>query len=214
MDETLPKEPTSGAAEEMPPQEITWDDKAPPMPGEVASDSHLPLTAYIVLLTLSAVSILAVIVGVSNYLRSADVIRGINMKFSSLKIIDDNDDLRAVGRLQVHNNSPLALVVEGCSFDLYLNRVKVGISSHAFWGTDLALDPGPHDRMLDVYRIVGPHEHIEMEFTMHLLQINRNFVRSQQQSDSTFWATRATCQVAPPYASKPIAVELAAPLTE
>lgn len=195
------------------PREITRN-RASPIPGKATSRSLLPLTSYVVLLMLSTVSVVAVIVGVPNYLQSADVIRGVSMEFPNLQIIDDIDDMQAVGQLRLYNGSPLALVIEGCFFDLHLGRAKVGISSHASWGTDLELYQGPHDRTLDIYRIIEPYDYLNLDFSMYLLTDNLDFVRSQQQSGNIFWFTRAVCQVTPPYSSASIEVELAAALME
>lgn len=192
---------------------IAWV-KPPPVDGAPAPRSRLYPVAYIVLLMLSAVSVLAVVVGVPNYLRSVDVVRGFSIEFPSLQIVDDGDDLQAVGRLRLHNDSPLPLRIEGCYFDLHLGQPKVGISVHAFWGTDPASDNTPHDRTLDIRQVIAPYESLDLEFTMHLLPTNFDFVRNQLRSGNTFWFTRATFNIIPPFADETIPVGAAAALME
>lgn len=169
--------------------------------------------AYIVLLLMALVSLLALGTDVSNYIRSIASARGLSLEITSLQVTDDNNP-RALIRFRVRNDSPLEVKVERYEFELYVNGERVGSSYSTYLGTDADVDPKAHRETVYINQALAPGRNLHLEFTVYIYSAQMESVRRAQRSGSTFWYASAKFTAVLPYSQEEDLIKLHARFEE
>jgi len=169
--------------------------------------------AYIALLLMALISLLALGTDVSKYIRSTKGARGLSLEITSLKLIDD-DNPRTLIRFRVRNDSPLQIRIERYSFVLYLNGKSVGSSYSMYLGTDSDVDPAAHRAAQEINQVLAPERALDLEFTVYIHSTQMEIVRQAQRSGPMSWYTSSDLNIFLPHAREKSFLKLRAGFEE
>ena len=145
------------------------------------------------------VAVFAIGASVSNYINSAESVRGLHLEITSLRIIDD-DNPRAIIRFRLHNRSPLAMEIERYNFNLTLNGQQVGTSISAYIGADPAVDSDVYRKARSINQTLEPQNHLDLAFPLYIHSSRMEIIRRAQRAGSMSWSVTASIYGTPPHA--------------
>ena len=142
--------------------------------------------AYIALVLMALMALLAYGADVSSYVRAIKSAGGLSLEITNLEVID-GDDPRALVRFRLRNDSPVEIQVERNFFTLYLNSEQVGSSYSTYLGTDPDVDPAAHRAAQDFDQTLAPGQAVELDFMVHIHPTQMEIVRQAQRSGTMSW---------------------------
>ncbi|MCP4540366.1 MAG: hypothetical protein GY832_24780 [Chloroflexi bacterium] len=169
--------------------------------------------AYVALLLMGTVAVFALIMDVSNYIRSFESASGLALEITGFEIIDD-DNPRALARFRLKNGSALDIGVERYLFELYLNGQRIGSSYSQYLGTDPNMDPKAHRKAAMIDQVLMPGQDIALEFTVYVYDTQMAIVRQAQRNGSLSWQVNAEFNTVLPYAREQNRITLRAEYEE
>jgi hypothetical protein len=197
--------------------EIEWKNsiskEAPSIDREAELGKQVQHFAYITLLLMALVALLALGTDVSNYIRSIMSARGLSLEITSLQVVDD-DNPRALIHFKVRSDSPLEIKIERYRFELHLNGQRVGSSYSTYRGTDPNVDSKAHRETTNINQVLAPGRNIALEFTVYIYSAHMESVRHAQRSGSMSWYASAEFVTVLPHSREENLVNLRAEFGE
>ncbi len=192
-----------------------WE-KLPTQQEEPGPYDRLQHIVYGVLLLLGLVALIAIAASMyrfTNYIRSAEAVRDLELEIVSLQTVDDANP-RVDIHFRLHNRSSLELSFHNYIFALFLNGERVSSSSSTYVGTDPNTDPNIYKKATKINKVLGPGQLLDLRFTLYIFSAPMDIVRRAQLSDSLSWSIDASFEATLPYAAKVDLIPLSAGFEE
>jgi hypothetical protein len=150
--------------------------------------------AHISLVLLGLIALAASWQAVSNYVTSLASVRSLELEITDVRR-SATDSSQLIVQFRLHNRSELPIRINSYFFDLHLNGTRIG-GSYSTWRDD---DPDPdrslYSRASTIDRTLAPHEHLDMEFPLHIFDLDLIMAAHQEHS----WSAEAGFRLIHPH---------------
>jgi hypothetical protein len=150
---------------------------------------------------------------VSNYVGSLTSVRNLELELRDVRRAD-TDSSRLIVQFRLRNRSPLAIQLNSYFFELFLNGERIGGSNSAYLGTDSDVDQALYSRASTIEQTLAPRQRLDMEFTLHVYDLDRIVAAQQGRSAPLTWSVKAGFRLIHPYAHDERLLRLRAALQE
>ena len=150
--------------------------------------------AHISLVLLGLIALAASWRAVSNYVTSLASVRSLELEITDLRP-SATDSSQLIVQFRLHNRSELPIRINSYFFDLHLNGTRIGGSYSTWRDDDPDLDRSLYSRASTIDRTLAPHEHLDMEFPLHIFDLDLIMAAHQQHS----WSAEAGFRLIHPH---------------
>jgi hypothetical protein len=188
--------------------------QAEPEPGkDRRAAGRVQRFAWVVLVLMALLALLALGTDVSNYVRAIDSAHGLSFSIASVQVIDD-DNPRALVHLRVRNDAPLEIELVRYAFELGHNGERVGSSYSTYLGTDDSIDGAAHRDTANIHRVLAPGRALDLEFTVFIYATHMDSIRRARPTSSSIWTADAEFITILPYSRQETPLRLRGRLEE
>ena len=158
----------------------------------------MPRVARTLLYVLGLTALAATWQAVSNYVGSLESVRGLELELTEVRRVD-SDSAQLVVRFRLHNRSELPVQLNSYFFDLYLDGNRIGGSSST-WRDDIPdIDRSLYTRASTIEQTLAPYERLDMEFLLHVFDLENFLGGSQENSEPPNWSVKAGFRLIHPH---------------
>ena len=149
--------------------------------------------AHISLVLLGLIALAASWQAVSNYVTSLASVRSLDLEITDV-LPSATDSSQLIVQFRLHNRSELPIRINSYFFDLHLNGTRIG-GSYSTWRDDPDLDRSLYSRASTIDSTLAPHEHLDMEFPLHIFDLDLIMAAHQEHS----WSAEAGFRLIHPH---------------
>ncbi|MDE0633446.1 MAG: hypothetical protein OXH73_18205 [Caldilineaceae bacterium] len=149
----------------------------------------------------------------SNYVGSLESVRGLELELTEVRRLD-SESAQLVVRFRLHNRSELPVQLNSYFFDLYLDGNRIGGSSST-WRDDIPdIDRSLYSRASTIEQTLAPDERLDMEFLLHVFELENLVGAYQESSEPLSWSVKAGFRLIHPHSQDERLLRLQATLQE
>lgn len=169
--------------------------------------------AHTFLIVLGLVALAASWQAVSNYVGSLQSVRGLELELTEVRRVG-TDNARLLILFRIHNRSELPVRLNSYFFDLYLNGNRIGGSSSTWRDDDPDIDRSLYSRASTIERILAPNERLDMDFLLHVFELEDLVGARRESSVPLNWSVKAGFRLIHPHSQDERLLRLQATLQE
>lgn len=161
--------------------------------------------AHTFLVLFGLIALAASLWAVSNYVTSLVSVRSLELEITDVRP-SESDSAQLVVQFRLHNRSELPVRINSYFFDLHLNGTRIG-GSYSTWRDDEPeLDRSLYARASTIESTLAPHGSLDMEFPLHIFDLDRIMAAHQEHS----WSAEAGFRLIHPHGREERLVRLRA----
>ena len=150
--------------------------------------------AHTFLVLFGLIALAASLWAVSNYVTSLVSVSSLELEITDVRP-SESDSAQLVVQFRLHNRSELPIRINSYFFDLHLNGTRIG-GSYSTWRDDEPeLDRSLYARASTIESTLAPHSSLDMEFPLHIFDLDRIMAAHQEHS----WSAEAGFRLIHPH---------------
>lgn len=169
--------------------------------------------AHTSLIVLGLVALVASWQAVSNYVGSLESVRALELELTEVRRVD-TDNAQLLVQFRIHNRSELPVRLNSYFFDLYLDGNRIGGSSSTWRDNDSDVDSSLYSRASTIEQTLAPDERLDMEFLLHVFELENVVGAFQESSEPLNWSVKAGFRLIHPHSQDERLLRLQATLQD